>query len=570
MTVTQTASFDLSILVQGGSRNFLSLRWNDTEILNAEMADGQMYRPGLTLHPGVYRLELSGSQDWPLDNTIDLVPAAAELEGEPDDRPELARMLPPDQALRGTLGPDNPGYIRFDVPAPGHLWELRGVQGLSDIELIDGNDSTIGRWEAVAGALVLRLALPPGHYTARLRGIGRYAVRLSDKGPVPDGFETEPNDTETAAIRLAIGQKVTGDLQNFGDSDFYEFLLAAPTPLKITVTGPDDGPIVADIFTADAGMLRAELPLGAVPVSYAAVYPAGRYLIQIRARENGVSGQYTLEIGRTSDPEPNEPNGASAMPGDGIIVGQIGGFDTGDHIFLPLPEGSGHFALACQGSLQFWEVWTYGDEVRLLRAEPGQTAVLPFGPELGGALALWAYADPQDPSGAYDCRMRFAPVAAASILPTTAHDEALDDQQPTSLTPGLTVTGQSETDRDRDRITLDAPPGHFVGLHCDIPVDRLRIDHPFRSVLEAPALPGDIRPFLAGPEPLTLDIAPPADAVFPHNWSCSLLEEPAFSTPALAGPVANFTGFADPQADPAQATGFLITHLAQPLTIWYK
>lgn len=556
LTLNDTATLDLSVQMAGSSRTFLSLRRDGIEVLSADFADGLLFRPGLTLPPGAYQIDLSGDQDRPQDYSVDLVPGTAGPQGEPDDQPDMARSLPEGQALRGNLGPNNPGNVRFDVPAPDRLWELRGVQGLGTLELVDGNGAVLGVWEATSGALVLRLALPPGSYVAHLRGDGPYALRLSDLGQTPQDFESEPDDTETSALRLRPGMRVTGDFQSVGDNDFYEFTLAAPTPLKITATGPDDGPIVVDILAEGAEKLRAELPLGGAPVSYAALYPAGRYLVQLRAREEGISGRYQLQIERTDHPEMDEPGGVSALPGDGLITGQIGGFDFQDRIFLPLAQGSGSVAIACQGALRFSEVWTFGDEVRLARAEPGETTVLPYGPETGGALGLWVYGDVNDPTGTYDCRLRFPPGPANGHPQAVKHDEALDDSQPSPLTPGSTITGQFDSDRDRDTVVLPPLAGQFLGLHCDVPIERLRGDGILGAALNAPAMPGDIHPFLAPDAPLTLEINPPADGAFPQNWTCALLDDAAFSTLAVMGTVAAFTGYHDPAADSAAPSTF--------------
>ena len=551
LTLNDTATFDLGIEVPDSARNFLVLRRDGVEILTADFSGGLLFRPGLTLAPGAYQIDLSGDQDQPRSYSINLVSVSATAEGEPDDRPELARSLPEGQAMRGTLGPDNPGNATFDVSAPGHLWELRAVQGLAALELEDKNGTVLGVWEAASGAMVLRLALPPGSYVAHLRGDGPYALRLSDLGQAPEGFESEPDDTESAALRLSPGMQVTGDFQSIGDTDFYEFILAAPTPLKITATGPDDGPIVVDILAEGAERLRAEMPMGAAPFSYAALYPAGRYLIRVQARQEGISGRYQLQIERTDHPEIDEPGGVSAMPGDGLITGQIGGFDIQDRIFLPLAQGSGTLAIACQGALRSWEVWTYGDEVLLARAQPGETAVLPYGPETGGALGLYIDGDVNDPTGTYDCRLRFPPGPVEGTLTTLKHDEAVDESQPIQLTPGSTITGQFDSNGDRDTLVVAALAGQLHGLRCDIPIERLRGDGVLGAALNALAMAGDIHPFLSGADPSMLEINPPLDGAFPQTWTCSLLTEAAFFTPAMMGPVAAFTGFDDPAADPA-------------------
>lgn len=556
----QDAAFDLGVQSDGTDPVFVSLSHDGTQVLQANFDTGSLFRPALALAAGSYRVDISGQQAAPRDYTISLAPTAADLEGEPDDQPDLAQQLAPGTTLRGTLGPENPGHAVFDVPVPGHLWELRAVQGLRDISLWDGNGTTIGQWDAQSGALVVRLALPPGRFTAQLRGDGPYALRLTDRGPAPQGTETEPNDQDTSANRLSPGDRVTGDFQTSGDTDFYELFLPAPTPLKITVEGPDDGPSVVDLFVSDSETLHAELAPGRGPVSYTATFPAGRQVIQWRSREQGVSGRYALRIERSDAPEPFEPNATAAMPADGNFSGQIGGFDALDKIFLPLPQGTGATVLTCQGDLRLWEVWTYGFETRLLVGEPGDALVLPFDPALGGAVELRVEHDPAINRGTYACRQRFAPDAAA--LADIAHDEAADETGATALPAGARISGSFETDRDHEALTITLPLGQLAGLRCDLDPSRLYADRPLGDVLDLPPLPGGIMPFVAGADPIAMEISPPSEGPFPQPWACDLIPETAFQPPSAIGPTAAFTGYVEPGAapvpyDPAAALALL-------------
>ena len=209
----QADAFDLTLNVADDGPVHLSLPRDGAAILTADLEGGDLYRPRLSLQPGLYRLEISGDRTAPVDYVAGQHPALQDAEGEPDDQPELARPLEAGQALRGLLAEGNPGHVRFTVTALGHLWELRGVQGLSVLSLTDGNGASIGQWEATSGAMALRLALPPGTYTAKLRGDGPYALRLTDLGSVPQGLKTEPNNDQDSTLRLRPAIEVAGDFQ---------------------------------------------------------------------------------------------------------------------------------------------------------------------------------------------------------------------------------------------------------------------------------------------------------------------------------------------------------------------
>lgn len=557
VTLDQPGRFDLGLDMADGGPVSLVL-WHDdgqgsrVDLLRADPEQGSLWRPGLSLLAGTLVIEISGDRTTPVDYRLSLTAAPdagndPDL-GEPDDQPVLARMIETGQTLRGELADENPGHVRFAVTTDDHLWELRGVQGLRDIGITDGNGVILGQWEAANGALALRLGLPPGIYTAALRGDGPYAIRLSDLGPIPAGSEIEPNDDGPTTMPIAPGDAVTGDFMSPRDRDLYEITLAAPTPLMLTVTGPDDGAAVVDLTMSDAGTLRAELVPGTGTVSYAALFAPGRHVIEWRARDEGVSGRYTMRFDRVRLPEPDEPHGVAAMPGDGRIAGQIGGFDAEDRVFLPLPTGAGMAALTCTGALTDWEVVTYHEETRILRAGRGETAMLAYAPELGGALELRATANPGTAPGPYDCRIRFAP--SADPLPLVSHDEAAEASAPMAVSAGTRISGQTADDRDTDSFVLAMAAGDSGGLRCTVPTDQIRSGGKLQRALDQPPLTDGTHPFLADTASIKVEIRPAADGPFPADWACDVIEAGSFATPQMMGPAAPFVGYHTPGAEP--------------------
>lgn len=276
-TLTRTVQFDLSLTVQdrgGAAMRLLRLQDGAQLLFDASAGAGVALRRALTLPAGDYRVEVSGERAAPSDYALAFRPASDSYgapQGEPDDQPFGARELRVGQALRAILAEDDPAYVRFTVPTPDHLWELRGVQGLTDLALRDGNDRDIGAWAARDGALVLRLVLPTGRFLGHLRGTGPCALRLSGLGPRPKGFEAAPNEAEAAAQRLAPGQSYMGDFQSEGDVDLYEITLAAPTPL--TLTAPDDGVMRTELDLDGIAALVADVDPATGPVRY--IFPGG-------------------------------------------------------------------------------------------------------------------------------------------------------------------------------------------------------------------------------------------------------------------------------------------------------
>jgi hypothetical protein len=255
-------------------------------MLAGNALDGRLFRAGLALAAGEYRLSLAGERDRPADYRLSLAPSAPgplQPEGEPDDDPALARLLQPGRALRGVLGPDNPAFLRFTVDLPGRLWEIRGVQGLVSLSLSDRKHQEIASYRARDGSLVLRLALQPGPHLIRLAGEGPYALRLTDLGARQPEDEAEPNDSPETAMRLRPGSGITADLQAAGDTDFYEIDLPAPLPLTLTVTPPDDGALPAELTLSETGSTQTAIAPLTGPVSYTALFPAGRQVLRLGA-----------------------------------------------------------------------------------------------------------------------------------------------------------------------------------------------------------------------------------------------------------------------------------------------
>ena len=545
-TLTRTVRFDLSLTVQDrGDARMRLLRLEDGAqlLFDAPAGAGAALRRALTLPPGDYRVEIAGERVAPSDYTLSFRPASDSYgapQGEPDDKPFGARELRVGRALRGILAEDDPAYVGFTVPTLDHLWELRGVQGLTDLALTDGNDRDIGAWAARDGALVLRLVLPTGRFLAHLRGTGPYALRLTDLGPRPEGFEAEPNEADSAAQRLMPGQGYAGDFQSEGDVDLYEITLAAPTPLTLTVTAPDDGMMRTELDLDGLAALVTDVDPATGPVSYGALFPVGRHILRLQARGEAVSGRYALRLDRADLAEENEPTGSAALPGDGRIAGKVGGMDTSDRIFVALPQGSGAVALTCQGAPD-WSVGTYGDGDILLRGRSGQVGMLDYAPDLGGAVELVVEGGPLHQ--AYACRAVFAPPVA--VLPALVHDEAADEVAPFAVSPGLRVTGSFAEAGDGDRLTIIAPEGTLVGLRCDTAPEQTRPyggDHVAQGLAATPLTDGT-RVFVA--EAAQAVELWPREAAFPQTWACDVLAGDSFATPAAMGPAAAFTGRGD-------------------------
>ncbi|MEJ2308052.1 MAG: VWA domain-containing protein [Gammaproteobacteria bacterium] len=546
----QSFMFDVDFFQQSGTDVLLRLLTVDGsvtgDILRMTTRQGRARRAGLMLEPGDYRLVVEGAPPAPANYSLSLLPARGAdplTEGEPDDIPERARTLTPGSALLGHLGPDDPDFVQFVLQTAGRLWEIRAVQGVESLLLTTSGGRRIGTWNARGGAVVLPLGLPPDRYVMRLRGNGRYAVRLSDAGPLPEGFEVEPNDSDERAQRLFPGNRVQGGFLLGGDRDLFEVITEVPTPLTLRFRAPDDGASVADLHLSGNVNLRGEFTANQPEVSYSVMFPAGRNLIDLRAREGGVSGRWSLSVERSEAPENGEPNGVVAMPRDGVLSGRIGGFDPEDRVFVPLPEGDGDLIIACEGAFKVLDLRTYGDDQRLIRLSPGVAGVVPYGQDLGGGVEMRLFA--QQRPGNYECRIAFPPQSGA--FSALAHDEATDADAPTLLPPNAEVAGQFGDGDRSDRLSLLLEPGALSALSCRdgsgaaLPLRRLRpvgSDALALALRQQPLADGSV--VIMGPPSgeAVLELRPDGgDAA----WRCSHTGADRFRAPSDMGAMAPFT-----------------------------
>ena len=186
---------------------------------------------------------------------------------EPDDRPELAAVLPPDAVVDGILGDGEHGAQDVDwyrvepLPEPGGLWraELQGAPECARLALFDRPDADAPAREARPhgdeAAVLPSLALPGRQAWLRIRCESRkgktpaapapYRLVLGSRPARPEE-EREPNDVAGAQTRLlGVGAVVQGLLQPAGDVDVFRLELSNALPGDATLLSVTGVPGVA-------------------------------------------------------------------------------------------------------------------------------------------------------------------------------------------------------------------------------------------------------------------------------------------------------------------------------------
>ncbi len=529
----------------------------------------------MVLGEGTYRLTLVRRDDdviKPVPYTVSsqpVPPPPAGFEQEPNDTFEAAYPLPQTLALRGVLSEENRDFIGFDIPRDGHLWRLFAVRGVNRMILRDRDGDEIMEEHGDSGQLLLdSLSLGYGHYVAELRGTGKYALKLLDLGPVPEGYEAELNDRAEDGLRIAFGNTYKGSFLNPDDSDFFVFRLDATTPVEISLTAPDDQ--FMRVKLRQDGRVwdgQAEIPRGQT-YTYAANLPAGDYALELSGSYEGGRGTYALGIDRVAQVSTHEPDSRPetlrAMPLNGDVQGRVGMIDSLDLWHVALPEGSGQFMIGCAAdSVLTWRMLSYTDGESLVYGREAPE-VLSYSPEMGGALQLKIEGDStQDQS--YDCNLRFAPDQA--LEPVIM---AKESDTPLPVQPGTRVRGWLADDRDRDVLAVNYPDGMAGGFVCR---DAAGGDlYGYDGVEYASGFEVGDDPFANGVQVFRgrsdrnpeIRLSGKSDLDFPFAYTCDFYTLADMPTLRDAGPLAPFTALETKAAENDEDPPVVLPPLLQP------
>ena len=229
------------------------------------------------------------------------------------DRRDSATPIAPTSTTEGHLERDDKDFFRIDLPAAGTL-VLESTSGID----------TVGRLEDHAGARIttdnnsgdgknFRIArdLQAGTYHLLVRGRkganGDYVV-TAEFTPVDDH-----GDSRNAATPVSMscwrtgwsGQCASGNLERAGDVDYFRIPVAEAGLLVVASSGDTDtsgrleqgdgAELAADDDGGDGDNFRIALDV-----------EAGNYYVAVGGFNDAHTGEYTLEVGFTPTPTPEE------------------------------------------------------------------------------------------------------------------------------------------------------------------------------------------------------------------------------------------------------------------------
>ncbi|MCT8328895.1 VWA domain-containing protein [Albidovulum sediminis] len=431
----------------------------------------------VALHPGTYELALRRHDPHPEASpyVVTFAPANAPPQGhevEPNDSFEAANTLAGPLAVIGMGGNGDADVFSFSVPdeAAGHLWRITS-RGASRLRLFDRDRAMISEHADKDGGVSLEsLSLVPGEYFVEVLAENEYRLRARDLGERPEGFEGEPNDTRLTAQPLQFGVEAAGGFHRTRDTDLFMFGLNARTDVEIEIHPPGEGEIMARLFLGNRQHGGDVVFDGEAPAYlYQARLPAGEWTLQMRALEGTIWSSYRIVVRKLAAIANGEPDDslieAAILPMTGDISGRVGGLDQLDHVRIPLPEGEGSIAIACDGTdaRLRWSVWDW----RLrqgeltggrLAAADSEWLVLPYAPDLGGSLRLQVEGGTM--SADYACGVRFLPDKA---LENSVAEAVLAGDL--SLAPGSARRFELAS-KEEPAVALELAPGSLAILSC--------------------------------------------------------------------------------------------------------
>ncbi|MGD9738893.1 MAG: hypothetical protein AB7O56_00545 [Bauldia sp.] len=321
---TPSRLYDFTATAPSDAELRLALTDDQRTVLFERSGNRQVDLRGLALGPGRHFFRVTGS--LPSDVTYTFLveeagEAVAGAEIEPNDIAERATLLPASGPVAGTFAGTDRDYLLLGVAGEMQLWDIEATgTGLASITLYDGADQVIATTNVNPRGRVARLSrilLPPGRNIVRVDGTdGSWLLRATPRGPPVPGEEIEPNDEQSRALALRLGSAQTGWLDRPNDGDMYAFNLAAPHHVRLTLEGPADFPLRAEIAWGDAtNRIAAVNSYGALGepqrVVWDGLLPPGDFILEVWAYDGVAREPYALTLeplpfhDRPADFEPN-------------------------------------------------------------------------------------------------------------------------------------------------------------------------------------------------------------------------------------------------------------------------
>ena len=266
---------------------------SDQQASSSQQSTSQQARPAkpVALEPFIL-------PDW--DMTL------AVQETEAGDKIENAIDLGKGLMAKGTVGGqgDRKDIYYFDVEGKPQLWAIEAVgPSLHSLSYLDASQiESIKRTanRKSGEARIVNLLLMPGRhrvivYSYSGNKMGEYAIRAIVIGEVQTGNELEPNDKDSYANRIVIGDSMRGLLDDT-DPDTYRFSLSAEEHLQVVLETSANLKGRFEI-AGDVNFPEVRAKQAGERITYAGVFPPNDYVIRVKtAGESATPQPYQLTV----------------------------------------------------------------------------------------------------------------------------------------------------------------------------------------------------------------------------------------------------------------------------------
>lgn len=184
-------------------------------------------------------------------------------EREPNDSAQTATPFV-GPTMNGRFGDDaDSDLYAFDVQGEPQVWAIEAKgPGIKLLELRDASGSPQSSSGPAADgsgqALLKDLLLLPGRYFIALSGReGAYTLSASSTGKPDPNAEREPNDEQSQAIKLTLGEKRKGSFSSENDFDMYRIATTSSEQIDIAVDLEGDCVASLRIYMAERPYLES-------------------------------------------------------------------------------------------------------------------------------------------------------------------------------------------------------------------------------------------------------------------------------------------------------------------------
>ncbi|GHE20748.1 vWA domain-containing protein [Halomonas urumqiensis] len=316
----------------------------------------------MSLPAGDYALALRrrGRSDESLAYTLSLnedEPVAQGVVSRPNDAREWALPLVADEPVRGHFDANREAWFALQVSGETQQWEISSKgESLERLSLYhDGENAAFidnrGTRSGDEDLWLEHVRLLPGRYLLRLVGEQtEYRLQASPTGQPQPGGEQEPNDDDSDANPLWLGEQVQGSFHALRDEDRFHFHLPGWNRVALELNPPEDGELDARLFWQEQAMLRVSGQ--DEPLSVDQWLPPGDYILVLEG-DRVSRARYQAKVS-VSDPWTHDDmpapssvaSNAPLLPENAVLSSDMGGVSTGGGLLrLPITDQDRHIHL---------------------------------------------------------------------------------------------------------------------------------------------------------------------------------------------------------------------------------